>query len=83
MDAVDCNENTPAMVQEVARVLRPGGHFIMVSCREPLERTAQLQQFFTMKVCPARLRSFHDARLYNAPIESASALRCLLNLIHA
>ncbi|KAK9786277.1 hypothetical protein WJX73_008053 [Symbiochloris irregularis] len=49
MDAVDCADKTAAMVREVARVLRPGGHFLMASCREPLQRTAQLQQFFTMK----------------------------------
>eukprot|EP00884_Botryococcus_braunii_P006051 jgi/Botrbrau1/15447/Bobra.43_2s0071.2 len=49
LDAIDCNGRTAEAVQEVARVLKPEGCFMCVSCRDPKERLPQLDAYFELK----------------------------------
>lgn len=50
LDAIDCMGRTEQAVQEVWRVLQPGGFFMLVSCRDPPFRIPTLDPRFKIEV---------------------------------
>lgn len=50
LDALDCANNSRQAESEIARVLKPQGLFVLVSCRDPLQRLATLSQHFHLEV---------------------------------
>lgn len=49
LDALDCANNSRQAESEIARVLKPQGLFVLVSCRDPLQRLATLSQHFHLE----------------------------------